>query len=213
VLVTEMDRVTGEEPMKSGVVLAVALAGLCGSAFADDTGPFIYGSFGEAHADFHGKSSDDSRISGQYGGANVLSSVKSDPTIYKLNLGYQFGTSLGVQFGYGSTSSINYSTSAPVTAQASEQLRIWDALIGASHDFGSGVMLTVRGGVAYVRVAGSGTIAHFSGSATQPAAGVGVKYVIDSHLSARLDWDSFRAPGGSQIGQVNLFSAGIGYKF
>jgi len=37
--------------------------------------------------------------------------------------------------------------------------------------------------------------------------------VIDNHLSVRLDFDSFRAPAGSQIGQVSVFTAGFGYRF
>jgi hypothetical protein len=75
-------------------------------------------------------------------------------------------------------------------------------------------MLTFRGGVANVRATGSGTIAHFSGSATESVGGAGIKYQIDRHLSVRLDWDNgFRGPGGSQIRDVNFCSAGIGYNF
>lgn len=213
VLATEIDRVTGEEHMKSGLLLAVALAGLCESAFADDAGPFVYGSVGVARADFNGKSADDARISQENRGASVISSVKDSPMAYKLNVGYQLGTSLGFQVGYGSTGSIKYSTSAPALAQASEKLQIWDALISASHDLGAGFALTFRGGITNVRAVGNGTLVHLDGHATRVVGGAGVKYAIDSHLSVRLDWDGFRAPGGSQIGQVNLLNAGIGYKF
>jgi hypothetical protein len=170
--------------MRSGLLLAVAFLGLCESAIADDVGPYAYGSAGVA-------------------------SAKKDPVTYKVNFGYQLGTSLAFQTGYGSTASFRYSGSASAT----EQLQIWDALICASHSLGADFALTLRGGIAHVRAVDRGTAAHFSGSSNQGVGGVGVKYLVGKHLSLRLDWDGYKAPSGSQVGQVNFFSAGIGYNF
>jgi len=213
VLATGRGRVIGGERMKSGLVLAVALVSLCEPAFAEEVGPYVYGSGGVAVAKFN-KSPVDSRVSAQYGGASVISSVNSNPTTYKVNFGYQLLSSLGFELGYGSTTSIDYSTSAPVAARASEKLQIWDALVSGSYSLGAGFILTFRGGIANLRATGSGAIAHFSGSATEGVGGAGIKYEIDSHLSVRVDWDNgFRGPGGSQIRDVNFYSAGIGYNF
>jgi hypothetical protein len=121
---------------------------------------------------------------------------------------------LGIQFGYGSTTSIRYSTSAPVPAQASEKLRIWDILLSSNFNLGAGFVATFRGGFANVRATSSGTIAHFSGSATESfVGGSGIKYELDRHLSVRIDWDQFKGPRGSQVRDVNVVSAGIGYNF
>lgn len=199
--------------MKAGLALVVALIGLSEAAFADEVGPYVYGSAGVALANLN-KSPLDSRVSAEYGGTSVISAVKSNPAAYKVNFGYQLLSSLGLEVGYGSTTPIDYSTSAPVVARAREKLQIWDAVVSSSYSLGAGFMLTFRGGVANVRATGSGTIAHFGGSATEGVGGIGIKYQIDRHLSLRIDWDNgFRGPGGSQIRDVNFLGAGIGYNF
>ena len=198
--------------MKSGLSLSVAFVGFCGPVFADQVGPYAYGSVGTALARVD-KSSVDSQVTASQGGATATSAVTDNPPAYKLNVGYQLTYVVGFELGYGSTNSFTYSTSAPVSAQASEKLQIWDLALVANRALGAGFSVIFRGGVSYVGVSSSGTIAHFGGSATEGYGGLGLKYALGSNLSLRVDWDTYAAPRGAAIGEVNFVAAGIGYNF
>jgi hypothetical protein len=198
--------------MKSKLVLAAGLVAFCETALADDIGPYVYGSLGSALATIN-KAQADSQVSAANGGASVQSSVKGDPLFYQMNLGYQLLARVGLQLGYGSTSSFRYSTAAPIASEASKRLQVLALNISSSFLLGGGFELVIRGGVANVHATGSGTTARFSRTDTQGVGGASLKYEIDRHLSVRLDWDSFKGPGGSQIGTVNTVGAGIGYNF
>jgi hypothetical protein len=198
--------------MKSGITWAVAFVGLCEPVFADQPGPYVYGTVGTALAHIN-KGYVDSQVSASQGGATIDSSVKGNPTTFKLNAGYQLRYNIGFELGYTSTGSFAYSTSAPSSAQASEKLQIWDLALAAGYVLGSGFIVVFRGGVANVHVSSSGSIANFGGSATNGYGGLGFKYALGENLSVRADWDVFAAPAGAKLGQVNLLSAGVGYNF
>lgn len=198
--------------MKSGIFLAVAFVGVCAPVFADQPGPYAYGSVGTALAHID-KGYVDSQVSASLGGATLDSSAKGNPTTFRLNVGYQLRYNIGFELGYTSTSSFTYSTSAPISAQASEKLQIWDLALAAGYVLPAGFTVVFRGGVAYVGVSSSGTITHFGGSATNNYGGLGLKYALGRNLSLRADWDVFAAPAGAAIGHVNFVGAGIGYNF
>jgi hypothetical protein len=198
--------------MKSGLAFAVTLVGFCGPACADQIGPYVYGSFGKAQASIN-KGAVDAQVSASQGGAKITSSATGNPTAYKLNVGYQFGYNAAFEFGYTSTNSLTYSTSAPVAGRASEKLQIWDLVFAGNRIVGAGLSLTFRGGVADVRASSSGAITNFGSSKFYVAGGAGIKYAFGENLSVRVDWDTFSAPGRAQLGQFNLFTAGIGYHF
>lgn len=198
--------------MKYGLILAAAMVGACTNALADDVGPYIYGSLGKAESSVD-KSAVDSVVQSSLGVSGVTSNASSNPTSYKLNFGYLFTPTLGVEVGFAQTSDYKYNATAPVIVSASEKLQVWDVVVAGDLPVANNFAFTFRGGFANVRANGSGAAANFSGSKSQVTGGVGVKYSFDRNLSVRADWDGFKAPDGAKLGQVNLLTIGLGYKF
>lgn len=198
--------------MKSRLVCAAILVCLCESAWADDIGPYVYGSVGKTRANID-RSGVDSLVSVSQGGPSVVSSAQGNPMAYRLSLGYRLSPWIGLEFAYGGTRSLTYSASAPLAAEAHEKLRIWDVVAAANLPIGRGFSLTFRGGFANVRATGSDTIIRFNGSRTDVTGGAGIRYAFDRNVSVRVDWDGYTAPAAARIGQVNVYSVGVGYNF
>lgn len=198
--------------MKLKACVVVVMFGICGSAFAGDSGLYVYGSAGKAQGSID-RSAVDAQVAKANSGATVAASVNNNPGAYKLNIGYQVTPILAVEVGYGATSDFDYTTTAPLSAKASEKLHIWDVVLASKLPLMDQLSLTFRGGYASVRTSGSGSVVKFDGRKSQVTGGIGLKYDFDERLSVRVDWDGYKAPADARIDQVNLFSVGMGYKF
>ncbi len=197
----------------------MAIAGLVGatSVYADDEGWYVFGAAGQTTGD-----NDQSTLD------NALSSVEqpgshpslSTPTVYNLDVGYQFVENFAVEGGYIGSTDETYSASggnisSPVNASA--HIRGWtlDAVGIWSLDSQSGLLgkLGVAGIQDKATVTGPGGTVSLSGTKTDLTYGLGAERDFDNDVLVRLDWDSYMVGDSASSSRGGVWTLGVGYKF
>ena len=202
----------------------LVLLGISTASSADDTGMYIYGGIGKAIASMN-QGQIDSELTSN-GGTGIASSVNSNPSAYKLQLGYQFNQYWAIEGGYAAIGNLTYSAvgflrGSPLSVQSSENSDIYNLSVAGTLPFGGGFSGTGRLGYASVHTTANtqGMVGGtpFSSSATVSKSavtyGLGLKYDINEKVSLRADVDFYNAPSAAYTGNFNIWTIGAGYKF
>ena len=202
----------------------LVLLGISTASCADDTGMYIYGGIGEAIANIN-QGQVDSRLT-SVGATGLASSVNSNPSAYKLQLGYQFNQYWAIEGGYAAIGNLTYSGAGfygglPFSDQVSEKADISNLSVAGTLPFGGGFSGTGRLGYASVHTTANaqgmvgGTPISSSATVSKSAVtyGFGLKYDINEKVSLRADVDFYNAPSAAYTGNFNIWTIGAGYKF
>lgn len=197
--------------MKSHFLIAL-LFSVAGVAAAETSGPYVMGAAGMAFGKIdQGKA--DAGAARYFGTPGVASSVNKDPAAFKLQGGYRFGGMFAVESGYVKTRDFSYDVRAPRTAHAGTDLDIWNVVGVATIPVANGFSAITRLGIASVRANGSGAVVALDGRKTGLTGGVGAQFDFDQNFFINTTWDTYATPSSAKLGNLVLWSVGIGYKF
>lgn len=187
---------------------------------------YVLGSLGQSKFDAS-KSDLDSALRDE--GLVVYSSTLDETdTGYKLQIGYQFTPNFAVEGGYIDLGKLSYSANVlgiiPVTAGAKVEASGWNIDALGILPLGNGFSLFAKAGLidAKVKFSVSASSAFSSASSSdsstdiKPLFGVGASYSINNQLIVRTEYERYKNLGDKDTtgeGDVDLFSAGIAYKF
>lgn len=199
-------------------LLAVVVVGMPPAMAADtDTGFYVLGGAGQVTNNGDQSTLDNALISV---GAVGFSSTLSNPTVYKLQVGYQIMKYFAVEGGYLGSNNETYTAvggnlAGPVTASArinGENLTAVGILPIANQ-----FSLLGKLGVSDIRVSGTvvgpGGAASVSGSKTDVTYGVGAKYDFTNGIFVRADVDSYSIGNSSSSSRSTVWMIDLGYKF
>lgn len=203
---------------KTLAVVVLALCGLIAVGQASAQGFYIGGSVGRSNID------DD--IAGP--GLITSGTVDGNDTGFKLYGGYQFNQHFGVELAYVDLGTANYSGTfggSPVTGGKVDiwglglfAVGIWPVSPGFSL-FGKLGLFSWE--AKWSDVTG-GTPFSSTDNGSDLAGGLGMSYSFTRNLSARVEWERFKAGGGEDFfgfpnatgsATIDLLSVGIVYKF
>lgn len=189
--------------MSNGLISVGLLAIFSNVAMADDTGFSVYGTIGQV------RDSLDKSVMDRLVGNAGPSSTNDNPTTLKLQMAYNFNRNWAIEGGVVGSNNLTYTTAQ---GQLSRKYTIVNISIAGSLPLGNGFSGTGRLGIAHTRIVGGGDIngkTFATGSRTDPTFGIGLKYDINQNLSLRADLDNF----DTEIGRINVWSVGGGYKY
>jgi len=204
--------------MKKITLALMAIAGLAGAttAFASDNGWYVFGAVGQSTN--NDKSPLDNALTSA--GASGFSSSMSTPTLYNLDVGYQFIKYFAVEGGYIGTNNPTYSASGgnlPGPVNVSDSVHGWDVKAVGILPLGYQFSLLGKVGAADMSssatVTGPGGSASVSGSKTDVTYGLGAEYDFTNAVLVRLDWDNYNIGDSNSSNRVNIWTVGVGYKF
>ena len=189
--------------MRNALMMAGLLT-ICSSvAMADDAGFSFYGTLGQVS-----DTVDKAAVDRQVGNVSP-SSTNDNPAAFKLQLAYNFDQNWAIEGGIVESNNVTYSTNQ---GQLARKYSIFNVSAAGTLPLGNGFSGTGRLGIAIARIVGGGAIngkTFATGSRTDPTFGIGLKYDINQNLSLRADLDNFN----TEIGRVNVWSLGGGYKY
>lgn len=209
--------------IKSGMVATAALAVFSGAVMADDNiGMYVYGSVGQARVNWD-KAEVDAALT-TAGVTGITSSTTGNPTVYGVQVGYQFNQNWAVQGGYAASDNVEYRATGtnPVTIAADARATMWNISAAGTLPFGSGFSGTGRLGIASANVdmtvtasgPGGWVTAVESSKKTDVTYGLGVKYDFTKKASLRVDFDNYNlGTSNNGIDRYNVWTVGVGYKF
>lgn len=201
----------------AGLCVAAAMAGVSGTAMAENGKFYILGAAGQITND-SSKTEMDSLLT-SVGGIGFASSY-SKPTVYKLQVGYQINENFAAEGGYIGSNKATYSASGgnlagPISASAS--VSGWSLTAVGILPIASQFSLLGKLGVAALRtganITGPGGTASTSGSKTDLTYGVGAKYDFTNAIFGRLDLDSYKMGSSTASSRGTVWTLGVGYKF
>jgi len=206
--------------MKKSTLTVLALAGLisASSAFADDHGFYVLGGVGKVTGGDGGQSSIDNAL-GTAGGGGFSSSM-DNPTVYRLQGGYQLNQNWAVEGGYLGSSNTNYSASGgnlPGTVTSSGSLSGWNVTGVGILPLANKFSLVGKLGVANMQESADVSAGNFStstgGSKTDATYGVGLKYDFNNATFIRADLDSYNIGNSNGSSRSTIGTINVGYKF
>lgn len=199
----------------------MALFGLAGatSALADngyDAGWYLLVGAGQV-TDNNDKSTLDSTIT-SLGGSGFSSSL-SNPTIYKIQGGYEFDKYFALEGGYIGSTDETYNVSggnigSPFSASAN--IKGWNlTAVGMLPVYGQFSLLG-KLGIASIKESADATYAGFSatasGTKTSPTYGIGVKYDFTNQFFGRFDVDSYSVGDSNYSNRNTVWTFSVGFK-
>ncbi len=205
--------------MKRMTLMLAAIVGFIGApcafaADAPDVGFYVLGGVGRTFSNDDQQSLDNALRSV---GATGFASSTSNPTVYKLQLGYQFMKNVAVEGGYLGSTNETYNASGGNLAgpvSASVNAKGWNVNAVGILPVAPQFSLLGKLGLANLRssatVVGPGGAASTSGSKTDLTYGIGAKYDINNNIFVRLDVDRYTTGTSSH---TNLWMLDLGYKF
>ncbi len=148
-------------------------------------------------------------------------SETNDVGAVRVLVGYQFNKNLGLELGYfntgdtkqsGTDGAINYDVK--IKAEGEDLAVIYKFTEGLPGLFlKAGVSYSKVSGSASARLAGLTTSATGSQSGTGYVAGLGYEFNVSGGLDARLGYTRYDHIGGQSDNKMNMFSAGLKYRF
>ena len=200
------------------VLAAGALvASISAASAADVNGFYVLGGIGRTFNNNDQSGLDNSL---RAAGATGFSSSLGDPTIYKLQLGYQINPYFAVEGGYLGSSSETYTASGGNLAgpvSASVKIRGWNLNGVGVWPLGNGFSLLGKLGIADIRssgnVSGPGGTFSASGSKTNATFGIGAKYDFSNNVFVRADVDSYDIGSSGSSSRSTIWLLDLGYKF
>lgn len=187
------------------------------AAFADDEGWYVFGAAGQTTGG-NDQATLDNALSSV--GATKFSSNLSTPTVYNLDVGYQFIGNFAVEGGYIGSTDETYSASGGTLAtpvNTSAHIRGWtlDAVGIWPVDNQSSLLgkLGVAGIQDKATVTGPVGSASLSGTKTDMTYGLGAERDFANDGLVRLDWDSYIVGDSASSNRSGVWTFGVGYKF
>lgn len=207
--------------MKRLALIAAFIATATAPAIAGDV--YIVGSVGQSTIDSD-KSATDNALTSE-GADNLASSLDKTDTAYKIQVGYQFNQYFAVEGGYVNLGKTDYSASftgggANANAKVSGLNIAALGILPISDSFS----LFGKAGLIDAKVETTVSANGLGGSANDSSTarkwkanwGAGATYSINKQLGIRVEYEQFSKLGDANTtgeADVNLFSAGVAYKF
>ncbi len=187
------------------------------AADAPDSGFYVLGGVGRTM-----NNNDQSNLDNllrSVGGVGFTSSL-SDPTVYKLQIGYQVMKYFAVEGGYLGSSNETYNASGGNLAgplSASGSIKGWNLNGVGIWPLGNQFSLLGKLGVAGIKesvtVTGPGGSASANGTKNDVTFGIGAKYDFNENIFVRLDLDRYSVGSSSSSSKTNVWMLDLGYKF
>lgn len=213
--------------MKIGNTLLLVSC-LAGVAHADN-GFYMVGSVGQSR--FRGDDGDILKQIRPSGVTMTSSSFDKDDTGYKVQIGYQFASTLAIEGGYidfgEMRSKVRGVNSGFIFVQnKSYESTGWNLNLVNTLPLGEQFSLLFKFGVIQAKVEAKTYAALSNGNSIserksstdiRPLFGLGANYNYNEHIGARLEWERFTKIGSQSEtlleGDMDMFSAGLIYKF
>jgi len=208
------------------MISALALATLCTGAFAQQaasTGLYLYGALGSSRIE-NNQGQLDSILTGA-GATGLSSSLDKTDTGYKLQAGYMFNRTFGVEGGWVDLGKFRYSA-AYAGGSLNSDISVSGFNVAAIAAWPVMDRLSVFGkaGALYAETKASANGAGPGGAATLAAKdktwvgdlGVGVSYDLSQNLAVRAEYERFFDVGNASTtgkSDVDLVSVGLKYSF
>lgn len=201
----------------AGLFVAATMAGISGAALAGDEGWYVLGGAGQLTSNNDKQILDNALTAA---GGTGFSSSLSDPTVYKLQVGYQINKNFAVEGGYLGSNNETYTASGgnlvgPVSASASASG--WNLTAVGILPIANQFSLLGKLGVADIRLSGTvtgpGGTASASGTKTDLTYGLGAKYDFTNAVFGRFDLDSYKTGSSTSSSRNTVWTLGVGYKF
>ena len=153
------------------------------------------------------------------GGTGFASSM-SKPTVYKLDVGYQFNENYAVEGGYIGSSNETYTATGGNLAgavSATGKVDGWEVSAVGILPMADQFSLLGKLGVANTHTSatlvGPGGAVSASGNKTALSYGIGAKYDFTASTALRLNVDRFKTGSSSSSSYNTLWTLGVAYKF
>lgn len=153
-------------------------------------------------------------------GASGFSSSLNNPTVFKLQEGYQINRNWAIEAGYFQTNYENYSATGgnlpgPVTASA--RASGWHlsgvGILPLANQFSLLGKLGIASIEDEVTLSGPGGTLSASGTKIDTTYGIGAKYDVTKHFFGRLDVDSIKVGNSSSSSRYTVWTIDLGYMF
>ncbi len=208
--------------MKKLTLAVIAITSMAGAstAFAGDTGWYVFGAAGQTFND-NSKSTMDSWVS-SIGGTGFSSSL-SKGTVYNLDIGYQVDKNFAFEGGYIGSSNETYTASGGNLGMfsgsaISANVSGWNVKAVGILPVANQFSLLGKLGVSDIKETTSFTIPGLgtysgNGSKTGVTYGIGAKYDFTEALAGRLDLDRYDIGDSTASSYVSVWTVGVAYKF
>jgi OOP family OmpA-OmpF porin len=210
--------------MKKNMLAIMTIAGLSAtsSAMADEHSWYVSIGIGEATGSGAQTTADQTATGG---GATGFSSSLSQPTTYKLHVGYQFNKYLAVEGGYIGSNNQNYAaTGGNLAAPATTSIGIngWNLVAVGILPVADKFSLLGKVGISSMQesmdplttaFSTTGAVTTVTGHKTDVTYGVGAKYDFTDSIFARVDLDSYNVGNATNANRNTIWALDVGFKF
>lgn len=184
------------------------------TAYAGEAGWYVLGAAGQLNGNSDKASFDNSLVAA---GNTGFTSNLTQPTIYRLGVGYQFDRYYAVEGGYIGSSTETYTATGGTVGTATATAKLSGAEVKAVGilPFTKQFAMLVKLGLANIKDSTSSAngAVTASGTKTDLTYGIGFKYDMTDSLSLRADLDGYKVGSAASTAKTSVWTLGLAYKF